>query len=113
MQSGEKYEGEIPGEVRDLVEAHAKSGAVEVDLVAGLKKEGVFAAMLDGLKEEGGDVEYEENVVRALAKAAEKGGLSGEQKEEVKGIWTKWGKEGQEERGLEGEDAVKISKIFS
>ena len=113
MQSGEEYEGDIPGEVRDLVETHTKSGAVDESLVAGLKREGVYAAMINGLKEDGGDVEYEENVVKALSKAAEKDGLTSEQKEEVKSVWNRWGKAGQEDRGLEGEDAAEISKIFS
>lgn len=113
MQSDEKYEGEIPGEVINLVEEHTKSGGRSEDLVSALKREGVYSALVKGLKESSDDIEFEENALRALAKAAEKDGLTHEEKHDVKTLWHSWGPQGQEERGLQGEDASHIHKVFA
>jgi hsp70-interacting protein len=116
MQSDEKYEGELPNEVRNLVEESTKAGEIQESLVEGLKREGVLGGLVQGLKGDGereGDLEFEENAVRALSKSAEKGGLSEAEKETVRGIWERWGSAGQAERGLEGEDAKEISRILA
>lgn len=113
MQSGETYEGDIPGEVRNLVEADEKTAGVKESVVEGLKREGVYSALLKGLTESDVDVEYEENAIRALSKAAQKDGLSGDEKKQVKDLWASWGKSGQADRGLEGEDAAEIAKAFA
>ncbi|WVF69149.1 hypothetical protein IAT40_003924 [Kwoniella sp. CBS 6097] len=118
MQSGEKYQGEIPNEVRTLLEERMKevqnSGQASEGLVEGLKREGVISGLLDGLKgakrqgAEDADVEYEENALRALVKAVSKGGLEGAEKEELKGVWNGWSAEQKEERGFVGEDVKEI-----
>jgi hypothetical protein len=115
LQDGQAYEGEIPGEVRDIMEAHAKevekSGVQDEGLVKGLKENGVYAALIQGLKgQEGeeGDVEYEENAMRAVSLASTKGGLSGDKKQTVKQVWRAWGVKGQEERGFTGADSKEI-----
>ncbi|WVQ83081.1 hypothetical protein IAT38_005219 [Cryptococcus sp. DSM 104549] len=116
MQSGEVYEGEIPNEVRNLLEERMKAAQGEgpsETLVQGLQREGVFAELVKGLKESGEDVEYEENTLRALARAAEKGGLTNGEKTELRGLWEKLGAAGQEERGLSGSDGKDIEKAFS
>lgn len=113
MQSGEKYEGEVPGEVRNLVEANEKEGGEKENLVQGLQREGVYTALSEGLRSGSEDVEYEENIVRALSKAAANGGLSESEKSGARDIWQKWGSAGQAERGLEGEDAAEITKAFA
>jgi hsp70-interacting protein len=112
MQSGEKYEGDIPKPVVELIQERMNSGEVSEPLVEGLKREGVIGQLLVGLKE-GGDVEYEENAIRALSRAVEKGVLSAEEVGEVKGIWTQWGSSGQAERGLDGQDGKDIEAIFA
>ncbi|ODN81654.1 hypothetical protein L202_02053 [Cryptococcus amylolentus CBS 6039] len=116
MQSGEKYEGEIPGEVVNLLEANMKetekNGPNET-LLQGLKREGVLSALLEGLKSSTEDVEYEENAVRALVRAAEKDGLTAEEKAALQSIWVGWGAKGQEERGLDGQDGQEISAVLS
>ena len=112
MQSGEKYEGDIPKPVVELIQERMNSGEVSEPLVDGLKREGVIAQLLVGLKE-GGDVEYEENAIRALSRAVEKGVLSAEEIGEVKGIWTQWGASGQAERVLDGQDGKDIEKILA
>lgn len=113
MQDGEKYEGEVPGEVRNLVEASEKENGPEGSLVTGLKREGVFAALVEGLQEGGDDVEYDENALRALSRAAQRDGLTSEERAAVKATWAKWGNAGQAERGFQGEDAQEISKVFA
>lgn len=112
MQSGEKYEGDIPKPVVELIQERMNSGEVSEPLVEGLKREGVIGQLLVGLKE-GGDVEYEENAIRALSRAVEKGVLSAEEIGEVKGIWTQWGTAGQAERGLDGQDGKDIEEILA
>lgn len=112
MQSGEKYEGDIPKPVVELIQERMNSGEVSEPLVEGLKRERVIGQLLVGLKE-GGDVEYEENAIRALSRAVEKGVLSAEEVGEVKGIWTQWGTAGQAERGLDGQDGKDIEKILA
>lgn len=119
MQSGEKYEGDIPAEVQKMIEENQSStGKVEESLVEGLAREGVFGELLRGLKEIKGedgeaDLEYEENAFRALVRGVEKGGLTVEQKMELRGIWEERGALGQEERGLGGEDGKEISRILA
>jgi hypothetical protein len=71
----------------------------------------VYAALIQGLKgQEGeeGDVEYEENAMRAVSLASTKGGLSGDKKQTVKQVWRAWGVKGQEERGFTGADSKEI-----
>jgi len=111
MQSGEKYEGDIPKPVVELIQERTKSGEVSEPLVDGLKREGVIGALLVGLKDSE-DVEYEENAIRALARAVERGVLSTEEVAEVKSIWTTWGTTGQAERGLDGQDGQDIEKVL-
>jgi hsp70-interacting protein len=112
MQSGEKYEGDIPKAVVELIQERMKSGEVSEPLVDGLQREGVIGALLVGLKDSE-DVEYEENAIRALARAVERDVLSTEEVGEVKSIWTKWGTSGQAERGLDGQDGQDIEKILA
>ncbi|WWD18500.1 hypothetical protein CI109_102952 [Kwoniella shandongensis] len=119
MQSGAMYEGEIPNEVRNLLEERMKEtqGQTTESLVDGLKREGVFEGLIDELKrsknEDDVDLEFEENAIRALAQASEKGGLTDEQKKDLRSVWTAWGVKGQEERGLEGEDGKVISSALN
>ncbi|ORY24290.1 nucleotide exchange factor Fes1-domain-containing protein [Naematelia encephala] len=114
MQSGEKYEGELPNEVRNLIEERMRSGTKSESLVDGLKAHGVFTELLKGLKEvPEGDFEYEENAIRTLVRAVEKGGLSPEEKNDLRAIWENRGALGQEERGLGGEDGVEIARILA
>ncbi|KIS02083.1 hsp70-like protein [Cryptococcus deuterogattii 2001/935-1] len=112
MQSGERYEGEIPSEVRNYIEENEKNAPTE-SLVEGLKREGVFTALVEGLKQGVDDVEYEENAMRTLVRAHQKGGLTVSEKSDVKTIWEKWGKQGRQERGLDGEDGREISDALS
>lgn len=108
MQSGERYEGEIPSEVRNYIEENEKNAPTE-SLVEGLKREGVFTALVEGLKQGVDDVEYEENAMRTLVRAHQKGGLTVSEKSDVRTIWEKWGKQGRQERGLDGEDGREVS----
>jgi hypothetical protein len=112
MQSGEKYEGDIPKPVVELIKERMDSGEVSTPLAEALQSEGVLSQLLAGLKESTGksegDVEYEENAVRGLSRAAEKNVLSAEDKAELKGIWESWGAEDRAQRGLEGQDAQDI-----
>jgi hsp70-interacting protein len=112
MQSGEKYEGDIPKAVVELIKERTNSGEVSEPLVDGLKREGVIGALLVGLKDSE-DVEYEENAIRALVRAVERDILSPEEVAEVKSIWTKWGSSGQAERGLDGQDGQDIEKVLA
>ena len=100
MQDGEKYEGELPPEVQNLLEESLRQPVG--GLVDGLKAHGVLAALLEGLQK-GDDVEQEENAMRALMDASKKGGLDETQKEALKRVWAGWGEEGQAERGFEGD----------
>jgi hypothetical protein len=69
MQAGETYEGEMPSEVRTLLEERAGCGwRQEENLVKALQRTGVFASALAALAKGSDDVEYEENAVRALAR---------------------------------------------
>lgn len=113
MQSGEKYEGDIPNEVRNLIEEKMEAGDEE-SLVDGLRREGIFSALAEALKTvDGEDFEFEENALRALVRAAEKGGLSQEEKAEVRSLWEKLGAVGQNERGMGGADGAEVSKILA
>lgn len=58
------------------------------------------------------DVEFEENAMRALISAYDRDGLDAGEKKDLLGVWTKWGPEGRESRGLGGEDGVEIGKVF-
>lgn len=113
MQSGERYEGEIPKPVVELIQQRMESGETSEPLVDGLKTEGVLSSLLSGLKESEGDVEYEENATRALARAAEAGALSAEEKRELKSLLDRWGVEGRAERGLDGQDGADIEKALA
>jgi hsp70-interacting protein len=112
MQSGEKYEGDIPKPVVELIQEMMNSGEVSEPLVEGLKREGVIGQLSAGLAGSD-DVEYEENAMRALSRAVEKGVLSTEEVGQVKAIWTKWGSSGQAERGLDGQDGQDIEKLLA
>lgn len=112
MQSSERFEGEIPSEVRNYIEENGKNAPSE-SLVEGLKREGVFTALVEGLKQGVDDVEYEENAMRALVRAHQQGGLTVSEKNDLKTIWEKWGKQGKQERGLDGEDGEEVSEALS
>ena len=112
LQSGEKYEGEIPDEVRDLIKERTASSGEGESLVEGLKREGVLAALLEELEAGGGDWEFEENALRALVNAAERGGLGEGERTRLKGMWEKLGTVGQNERGFGGEDGVNTSRVL-
>lgn len=113
MQSGEKYEGEIPKAVVELIQQRMDSGQQSEPLVEGLKREGVLSALLKGLQESDGQVEYEENALRALVRAVEAGALTQDQASAVKSVWQKWGTAGQAERGFEGSDAQDVEKALA
>jgi hsp70-interacting protein len=118
LQSGEKYEGEIPKEVQALLEERMKqtaAGASSELLLDGLKRTGVLSSLVEGLKARASDedIEFEENAIRALSQAAAKGGLNAEEKDTVKSIWENWGTAGQEERGLDGEDGKEIQRLLA
>lgn len=83
----------------------------ENKLLEGLKREGILSMLVTALKD--GDVEVEENSVRALASAAKLDALTAEQKAEVKSVWVAWGSEGREERGVVGEDAMEIEGLLA
>ena len=113
MQSDEKYEGEIPNEVRNLIEDRMKSGTTSENLIDGMKREGVFACLIEALRNaDGDDFEFGENALRALLRVAEKRALSENEMARVKSIWEQLGQVGQEERGLSGEDGMEISRMF-
>lgn len=109
---------EIPSEVRALLEERAKSSAPDEDLIKGLERTGVFKAAVAALERntvspDADDVEYEENVVRALARASAADGLSVAEKNTIRGVWDKWGSKGQEERGFEGAEAQEVAKALA
>lgn len=115
MQAREKYDGaseDMPSEVRNLLEERTKaSGGVEEDLLKALEREGVLAAAVAALKGSE-DIEFDENAVRALGKAAELGALSAEEKKATHDVVEAWGPKGREERGLAGSDG-EIVKAFA
>ena len=113
MQSGEVYEGEVPKPVVELLQKRMEAGETSPPLVEGLKTGGVLSALVKGLGESEGDLEYEENAIKALARAAESGGLEKQEVESVRGLWERWGVEGQKDRGLEGQDGKDIEKALS
>lgn len=114
MQSDEKYEGELPNEVRNLIKERMKAEAEGESLVDGLKREGVFSALVEALRDgRGDDFEFEENALRALVRAAEKGGLSEAEKRDAKAVWEKLGAFGQDERGLGGNDGLEIARALA
>ncbi|WVR06376.1 hypothetical protein IAU60_003407 [Kwoniella sp. DSM 27419] len=118
MQSTEKYQGEIPNEVRNLLEEQMKEvhvgQALSEGLVKGLKQQGVFTALLKGLKEgKGEDVEYEENAIRALARAAESDGLGASEKDDFRSFWASLDASAREDRGLLGEDGKTIDAALA
>ena len=110
---------EMPGEVRALLEEHSKkAGGQHEDLIAALGRTGVFAAAVSALvaaaaSTDADDVEYEENLLRALARAAAAGGLTAEEKEKVKAVWNQWGAAGQQERGFEGQDSKDVEAALA
>lgn len=117
MQAGTKYEGDmaLPEDVKkQLVEKITAEGGKDGDLLQGLEENGVFNALIEGVKiDDDHDIEFEENALRTLSNAAEKGGLSSQEKQEVKSIWNKWGEQGQKERGFEGSDAQQVEKALA
>lgn len=113
MQSGEVYEGDIPKAVVELIQQRMDSGETSIPLVEGLKSEGVLSTLVKGLMESGDDLEYEENCIKALAKAAEGGGLEKQEVEQLKGLWERWGAQGQKERGLDGQDGKDVEKALA
>lgn len=121
LQSSETYTGEIPQEVTNLIEEHqaqsSASSSSPPDLIKGLKSAGVFTTLLSELKtpreELEVDVEFEENAMRALTSAFERGGLEDGEKKDLLGVWTKWGPEGRENRGLGGDEGLEIGKVFN
>lgn len=121
LQARDKWNtDEMPGEVRTLLAEHAKAagGDIFADLITSLAAQGVLRSAVAALAASAGstdadDVEYEENLVRALANAASAGGLTPEEKAQVAAIWAKWGAEGQAARGLEGQEANDISDALA
>ena len=115
MQSGEEYGGEIPKEVEEVVKQHLEGSSPEPkqNLLQGLEGYGVLSALVESLKGDFVDIEFEENAMRALAAAAEKGGLSQQEKTMVKAVWDLWGEEGQKGRGLGGEEGKTIGQALS
>ncbi|KAL7423087.1 hsp70 nucleotide exchange factor fes1 [Cryptotrichosporon argae] len=112
MQAGETYEGEMPAEVRALVEEHTSAAAVAPGLLDGLGEHGVLSALTTELGKHD-DVEFDENAVRALARASAAGGLGADEKSTVARIWGAWGAAGQAERGLDGEDGQEIARALA
>jgi hypothetical protein len=115
MQSNETYTGELPDEVRQLIEerTQTQTQTQTQTLIAGLEKEGVFQALVEALRTSEGDIEFEENAIRTLSQAAKQGVLSDEEKKALKQIWTTWGAEGQSERGLGGEDVKVVEQSLA
>ena len=114
LQSDEKYEGELPSEVRTLIEEKMEASGDGESLVDGMKREGVFAALVEAVKNgDGGDFEFQENALRALARAAMRGGLTEGEKAKVKTVWENLGALGQDERGLGAEDGLDIVRAFA
>lgn len=125
MQSGMGYEGELPTVVAEMLKERMElqtqkqgqgKGEGQETLVQGLKRSGVFGALLSSLEgqEAGGgeDIEFEENAMRALSRAVEKDGLEEGEKVKLRGVWEKWGEKGRAERGLVGEDGKDIARIL-
>lgn len=119
-QASDKFDPkEMPSEVRNVLEEHAKAaGGKHEDLVKGLERTGVFKSSLAELAKVAGmtdadDVQYEEDAVRALSRAAAADGLSADEKKNLRGIWEQWGAEGQKERGYEGQDAADITQSLA
>ena len=117
LQSGEEYNGEIPPEVVQAIQ-DAANNRTQVDgksetLLEGLRREGVLSGLLGSLRDVTEDVEFEENAMRALGAALEKGGLSDGEKVELRSIWERWGEAGREERGLSGEEAASINRLLA
>jgi hsp70-interacting protein len=113
MQSNETYTGELPDDVRQLIEERTQTQHDTQTLIAGLEKEGVFNALVEALRTSDGDIEFEENAIRTLSQAAKQGALSDEEKKASKGIWATWGAEGQSERGLGGEDGKVVEQSLA
>lgn len=112
LQSDETYTGEIPGEVKALIE-EKMSGSEAASLLEGLQDHGVLQSLVDGLQMSEDDLEYEENAIRALSAAASKKALSDEQLKRVQGVWRKWGAAGREERGITGDDTRQFDQILA
>lgn len=113
LQSEETFEGEMPKEVVEMLKDHAGEVKAAGSLVHGLKAQGVVDALAEGLTQPGdGDLEYEENAMRALSHAAGKGGLSEGVRKQVKDVWEQWGSAGQEERALSGEDGKAVQALL-
>lgn len=113
LQSEGTFEGEMPKEVVEMIKDQAGEVKAAGSLVHGLKAQGVVDALAQGLAQPGdGDLEYEENAMRALSHAAGKGGLSESVQKQVKSVWEQWGSAGQEERGLSGEDGKAVQALL-
>lgn len=121
-QARDKFEGEMPTEVLNMIEEQAKAsgakpGSEGDDLLLALQREGVFGAAISALaldpRIDPEDAEYEENAIRALARAAEFGALSDEEKAQLKGVWDAWTPVGRGHRGIEGADAEAIDKALA
>lgn len=115
-QARDKHDdSEWPGEVRNLLAERAKeAGGVDEDLLKGLERTGVFASALKALGADGtDDVEFDENAIRALSRAAAAGVLSDAEKAQLKGMWAKWGADGRAERGLDGADGDEVAQAMA
>lgn len=121
-QARDAFNGEMPSEVRNMIEEQAKAsgakpGSEGDELLLALQREGVFEATVDALARDPRidpvDAEYEENAIRALARAAEFGALSDEEKTQVKGVWGEWTTIGRAHRGIEGAEAEAIDKALA
>jgi hypothetical protein len=121
-QARDAFNGEMPSEVRNMIEEQAKASGAKPrsegdELLLALQREGVFEATVDALARDPRidpvDAEYEENAIRALARAAEFGALSDEEKTQVKGVWGEWTPIGRAHRGIEGAEAEAIDKALA
>ncbi|CAK9780784.1 hypothetical protein CC85DRAFT_289123 [Cutaneotrichosporon oleaginosum] len=121
-QARDAFNGEMPNEVRNLIEEQAKTsgakpGSEGDELLLALQREGVFEAAVDALARDPRidpeDAEYEENAIRALARAAEYGALSDEEKSQLQSVWAEWTPIGRAHRGIEGADAEAIDKALA
>ncbi|BEI83019.1 hypothetical protein CcaverHIS002_0308870 [Cutaneotrichosporon cavernicola] len=121
-QARDAFDGEMPNEVVNMIEEQAKvtdvkPGAEGENLLLSLQLLGVFEAAIDALARDPRidpvDSEYEENAMRALARAADFGALNNEEKIQLKGVWNTWTPIGREQRGIEGADAEAIEKALA
>ncbi|WWC88707.1 uncharacterized protein L201_003620 [Kwoniella dendrophila CBS 6074] len=110
IQSNDKYQGELPNEVRNVLEELQKqsSNNNNIDkesLIQGLNDKGIFTELISSLKNLKEDaLEFEENSYKALINALKQNGLSPQDKSEFQKIWNGLNEQQKLERGLDQED---------